>query len=152
MGTKISKKRKIFNAFLVVILVFIAIALFTPRLHTGTIHHIRFANNGENNLTLPLHSYEFYIRNFEQSKLTSILSDKNKENLLVIIDADEINGIIKDIKCFFNPTGSIIPCKYYLYKQDGKFKEVDFSEFVRLSEQNITQVVIKEKSRRFQDF
>ncbi|MDA3078265.1 hypothetical protein OFO07_04945 [Campylobacter sp. JMF_06 NA1] len=152
MGTKISKKRKIFNAFLVVILVFIGIALFTPRLHTGTIHLIRFANNSKNTSTLPLHSYEFYIRNFEQSKLTSILSDKNKENLLVIIDADEINGIIKDIKCFFNPTGSIIPCKYYLYKQDGKFKEVDFSEFVRLSEQNITQVVIKEKSRRFQDF
>ena len=68
MGTKISKKRKIFNAFLVVILVFIGIALFTPRLHTGTIHLIRFANNSKNTSTLPLHSYEFYIRNFEQSK------------------------------------------------------------------------------------
>ncbi|MDA3055971.1 MULTISPECIES: hypothetical protein [unclassified Campylobacter] len=152
MGTKISKKRKIFNAFLVVILVFIVIALFIPRLHTGTIHHIMFANNGENNITLPLHSYEFYIRNFEQSKLTSILSDENKENLLVVIDADESYSLTKNIKCFFNPTSSSVPCKHYLYKQDGKFKKVDFSEFVKLSEQNITQVIIKEKSRRFQDF
>ncbi|MDA3072984.1 hypothetical protein OFO08_01925 [Campylobacter sp. JMF_10 EL2] len=139
-----TRKRKIFNIFLVIFLVLLVLILGSMWGTTGTNRLIFWANQSKNPYPFPGH--EFYIK-IPDEKIVDITSNKNKENLLIITDADEYGGFLKNLKCGFTPESSKepLPCKHYYYKENGTIKAISDDDFKILSEQNITKVIIRHK-------
>lgn len=153
MGTKISKKRKIFNAFLVVILV--CIVFLSPYYTTGLAYSLEYRKdrnkNGINSLEILEKNYEF-TKTMNSNDISELLSVNNTEKLLIVGVNDFTGGFVIDAKCIFSTKNSPLNCWHFFLKENGKIEPISLETYQKLSDQNITKVVIKRKSRRFQDF
>ena len=76
----------------------------------------------------------------------------NSEKVLFVGINDGTGGLIKDILCIFSTKETPNGCWNFFLKENGKIKIINFDEYQNLSDQNITEIIIKRKFRRFKDF
>ncbi|MDA3054976.1 MULTISPECIES: hypothetical protein [unclassified Campylobacter] len=146
-----SRKRKILNIFLAIFLVFIFFIGFDTRLTTGLDRLLVHAELSKGDRV----AY-FLEENYEFSKKLNLeeISENfsSSEQILFIGTNDGTGGLLKDISCIFSTKEKPNGCWNFFLKENGKIKMINFDEYQNLSDQNITEIVIKRKFRRFKDF